>query len=139
VHLGTNAPCLAPCLQASEAFTEDPDKAGGVTTMEDGAPAPPLDSKTVESAFAAKTTGAEALQPRTLKFGTEDIILVDVATLTLDIDDLEPLSAPVPHLTDPAPASAAECPIARPLIHPTGPCWQRTQMPSSPTRTAAWL
>jgi len=28
VHLGTNAPHLAPCLQASKAFTEDPDEAG---------------------------------------------------------------------------------------------------------------
>jgi len=117
VHLGTNAPRLAPCLQASEAFTEDPDKAGGVTTMEDSAAAPPLDSKTVESAFAAETAGTEALQPRTLEFGTEDIILVDVAALTLDIDDLEPLSAPVPHLTDPAPASAVECAITCDVPH----------------------
>jgi len=117
VHLGTNAPCLAPCLQASEAFAEDPDEAGGVTTMEDGAVAPPLDSKTVESAFAAETTGAEALQPCTLEFGTEDIVLVDIAALTLDIDNLEPLLAPVPHLTDPAPTSAAECAITRNVPH----------------------
>jgi len=117
VHLGTNAPRLAPCLQASEAFAEDPDEAGGVTTMEDGAAAPPLDSKTVESAFTAKTAGTEALQPHMLEFGTEDIVLVDVAALTLDIDDLEPLSAPVPHLTDPAPASAAECAITRDVPH----------------------
>jgi len=117
VHLGTNAPCLTPCLQASEAFTEDPDEAGGVMIMEDSAPAPPLDSKTMESAFAAKTAGAEALQPHTLKFGTEDIILVDIAALTLDIDDLEPLLAPVPHLTDPAPTSTAECAITYDVPH----------------------
>jgi len=117
VHLGTNAPCLVPCLQASEAFAEDPDEAGGVTTMEDSVVAPPLDSKTVELAFAAETAGAEALQPCTLEFGTEDIVLVDVAALTLDIDDLEPLSAPVPHLTDPAPASAAECTITCNVPH----------------------
>jgi len=117
VHLGTNAPCLAPCLQASEAFAEDPDEAGGVMTMEDGVLAPPLDSKTVESAFVAETTGAEALQPHTLEFGTEDIVLVNVAALTLDIDDLKPLSAPIPHLTDPAPASAAECAITRDVPH----------------------
>jgi len=117
VHLGTNAPHLVPCLQASEAFAEDPDKAGGVTTIEDGAAAPPLDSKTVELAFAAKTAGTEALQPCMLEFGTEDIVLVDVATLTLNINDLKPLSAPVPHLTDPAPASAAECAITRDVPH----------------------
>ena len=117
MHLGTNAPRLAPCLQASEAFAEDPDEAGGVTTMEDGAAAPPLDSKTMESAFAAETAGAEALQPRTLEFGTEDIILVDVAALTLNIDDLKPLSAPVPHLTDPAPMSAAEYTITCDVPH----------------------
>jgi len=117
VHLGTNAPCLMPCLQASEAFAEDPDEAGGVMTMEDGAPAPPLDSKTVESAFMAETTGTEVLQPHMLKFGTEDIILVNVAALTLDIDNLKPLSAPIPHLTDLAPASAAECAIIRDVPH----------------------
>jgi len=117
VHLGTNAPCLAPCLQASEAFAEDPDEAGGVTTMEDSVAAPPLDSKTMESAFTAKTAGAEALQPRMLKFGTEDIILVNIAALTLDIDNLEPLSAPIPHLTDPAPMSAAECAITCDVPH----------------------
>ena len=117
VHLGTNAPCLAPCLQASEAFAEDPDKAGGVMTMEDGVPAPPLDSKTVESAFAGKTAGAEALQPHMLEFGTEDIILVNIATLTLDIEDLKPLLAPVPHLTDPAPASTVECTITCNMPH----------------------
>jgi len=117
VQLGTNTPCLAPCLQASEAFAEDPDEAGGVTMMEDGAPAPPLDSKTVESAFMAETAGAEALQPRMLEFGTEDIVLVDIATLTLNIDNLEPLLAPIPHLTDPAPASAAECTITCNMPH----------------------
>jgi hypothetical protein len=41
VHLGTNTPHLVPCLQVSEAFAEDLDKAGGVMIMEDGALAPP--------------------------------------------------------------------------------------------------
>jgi len=98
-------------------FTEDPDEAGGVMTMEDGVLAPPLDSKTVESAFVAETAGTEALQPCMLKFGTEDIVLVDIAALTLDINDLEPLSAPIPHLTDPAPASTVECAITCNVPH----------------------
>ena len=63
VHPGTNVPCLAPCLQASEAFTEDPDEAGGVTMMEDGVPAQRKDSKVMESAFAAKTADAEPQAP----------------------------------------------------------------------------
>ena len=38
---GSGAPWhLVPSLQASGAFAEDPDKAGGVVTVEDGAPAP---------------------------------------------------------------------------------------------------
>jgi len=52
-----------------------------------------------------------------LKFGTEDIVLVNIAALTLDINDLKPLSAPVPHLTDPAPASTAECAITCNVPH----------------------
>jgi len=56
VHLGTNTLHLAPGLQAPGAFAEDPDEAGGVTTMEVGAPAPSQDSKVMESAFMAKTT-----------------------------------------------------------------------------------
>jgi len=66
VHLGTNTPCLVPCLQAPEAFVEDPDEAGGVAMMEDGAPAPLEDSKVKKSVFAAETADAEALQPHTL-------------------------------------------------------------------------
>ena len=97
VHLGTNAPRLAPCLQASEAFAEDPDEAGEVTMTEDGAPAPLQDSKTTESAFAAETADAEALQPHTLA----------EAQRTTD----KPLPALIPSVTDPAPASAAQCTI----------------------------
>ena len=97
VHLGTNAPRPAPCLQASEAFAEDPDKAGGVTTTEDGALAPLQDFKTTESAFVAKTADAEALQPHTL------------AEAKRSTD--KPLPALIPSVTDPAPASAAECAI----------------------------
>jgi len=84
VHPGTNPLRLMPGLHAPGAFAEDPDEAGGVTTTETGAPAP-------------------------LELGTEDIALVDVAALTLNTNDLDPLSAPVPHLTGPAPVSAAEC------------------------------
>ena len=97
VHLGTNAPHLMPCLQASEAFAEDPDEAGGVTTMEDGALAPLQNSKTMESAFTAKTADTEVLQPHTLmeaKHSTN-----------------KPLPALIPSITDPAPTSTAECTI----------------------------
>jgi len=130
VHLGTNTPRLAPCLQASEAFMEVPDKAGGVMTMEDSALAPPQDSKTMESALAAETADAEALQPRMLEFGTVDIVLVNIATLTLVIEitsgvstkliphnTVKPLAAPIPPLTDPAPASAAVCVITCDVPH----------------------
>jgi len=124
VHLGTNAPCLTPFLQASEAFVEVPDEAGGVMTIEDGTLAPYQDSKTMESALAAETADAEVLQPCTLEFGTVDIVLVNVAALTLVIvitsgistklipyNTAKPLSAPIPPLTDLAPTSAAECTI----------------------------
>ncbi len=43
VQPGTNAPHLAPSLQAPGAFAEDPDEAGGATTVEGGAPAPLVD------------------------------------------------------------------------------------------------
>ena len=99
VHLGTNAPRPAPCLQASEAFAEDLDEAGGVTMTEDGVPAPLQDPKTMESAFVAKTADAEVPQPRMLA----------EAQHTTD----KPLLALIPHFTDPAPASAAECAITR--------------------------
>jgi hypothetical protein len=136
VHLGTNTPCLAPCLQASKAFAEDPDEAGGVTTMEDSAPAPPQDSKTSESTFAAKTADAEALQPRTLAEAkcspdkppeepNKEPVTSEVhpiaqglrQTGSLDIDDPKTLSALVPPLTDPAPASAAKCAITYDVLY----------------------
>ena len=88
-----------PCLQASEAFAEDPDEAGGVMTTEDGVPAPLQDSKTTESAFTAETADAEALQPRTLaeaKHSTD-----------------KPLLALILSVTDPAPVSTAQCAITR--------------------------
>jgi hypothetical protein len=134
VHLGTNAPHLAPCLQASEAFAEDPDKAGGVTTMEHGVLAPPQDSKTKESAFAVKTADAEAPQPCMLVEAKcipdkppEEPIKKPVTSKvhpiaqgprqmgSLYIDD--PLSAPAPHLTDPAPASATKHAITHNVPH----------------------
>jgi len=130
VHLGTNAPHLAPCLQASKAFAEVPDEAGGVMTMEDSVLAPPQDSKIMELALVAETADTEALQPCALKFGTTDIVLVDIATLTLVIEitsgvstklipcnTVKPLAAPVPPLTDPAPASAAVCVITYDMPH----------------------
>src|SRR5712691_3356243 len=43
VQPGTNAPHLAPSLQAPGAFAEDPDEAGGATMVEGGAPAPLVD------------------------------------------------------------------------------------------------
>ena len=39
VHPGTSSPCLAPGLCTSEAFAEDPDKAGGATLEEGSAQA----------------------------------------------------------------------------------------------------
>jgi hypothetical protein len=94
VHLSTNAPCLAPYQQASEAFAEDPDKAGGVTMMEDGVLAPLQDSKPIESAFVAKTANAEALQPHML--------------IEAKHSPNKPLSA-LPPLIDPAPTSTMKC------------------------------
>jgi len=127
VHLGTNTLHLMPGLQAPGAFAKDPDEAGGVTTMEDSVPALSQDSKVMESAFMAKTTetGTGGVNPNDTvaysaaaqggilsgELGTEDIALVDVATLTLNINDPKPLLAPVPHLADSAPTSAAECTI----------------------------
>ena len=63
-HAGTDAPHLKPNMQHPGAFTEDPEELGGVTMLEDGAPALPRGSKTTESAFAAETADAEVLQPR---------------------------------------------------------------------------
>ena len=145
VHLGTNAPRLAPCLQAPEAFVEDPDEAGGVATMEDSALAPLEDSKIKESAFMAKTADPEALQPcmlmetkhepnwpfrkkaikehpATVKeadtWGPEEAPPgADASKMGISgvNPDPKPLSASmdhqVLHLTDLAPASAAECTI----------------------------
>jgi len=127
VHLGTNTLHLTPGLQAPGAFAKDPDKAGGVTMMEDSVLALSQDSKVMESAFMAKTTetGIGGVNPNDAvaysaaaqggilsgELGTEDIALVDVAALTLNIDDPKPLLAPVPHLADSAPTSAAECTI----------------------------
>jgi len=111
VHLGTNPLCLAPGLQAPGAFAEDPDEAGGATTTETSAPAPLKDSRIGGIDPNEAVAYGAAVQGDTLsgELGTEDIALVNVATLPLDIDDLEPLLALVPHLTDPAPTSAAGC------------------------------
>ncbi len=66
VQPGTNAPRLAPSLQAPGAFAEDPDEAGGVTTVEGGAPAPLVDPDGTQSTFTAKIADAGAPDPRTL-------------------------------------------------------------------------
>jgi hypothetical protein len=106
---------------------EDPDKAGGVMMMEDSALAPPQDSKPTESAFAAKTADAEALQPHMLaeakcspnkppeepnkKLATSEVHPITQGPHqmgSLNIDNPKPLLA-LPPLTDPAPASAVEC------------------------------
>ena len=119
VHPGTNPLHLAPGLQALGAFAEGPDAAGGVIMTETGAPAPLEDSGiggiNPDKAVAYGAT----VQGDTLsgELGTEDIALVNVAALPLDINDLEPLLAPVPHLTDPAPTSTAGCTITHNVPH----------------------
>ena len=136
VHLSTNAPPLAPCLQSSEVFAEDPDEAGGVTLMEDGVPAPPRDSKTRESTFAAETADAEALQPRTRAEAKHSIDKPPKEPIEkpatpkahpfaqrlhqtggLDVDDRKSLAALAPPLTDPAPAGASNRAITHNMPH----------------------
>jgi hypothetical protein len=104
--------------------------------MEDGVPAPPQDSKTSESTFAAKTTDAEALQPRTLMEAkrspdmppeepNEEPVTSEAhpiaqglhQTGSLDINNPKTLSALIPPLTDPAPASAAKCTIIYDVLY----------------------
>jgi len=119
VHPGTNPFHLAPSLQALGAFAEGPDAAGGVTTTETGALAPLEDSGISGINPDEAVAYGAAVQGNTLsgELGNEDIALVDVATLTLDTNDLEPLSAPVPHLTGPAPMSTAECATTHDVPH----------------------
>src|SRR5260221_763946 len=64
VQPGTNAPRLAPSLQAAGAFAEDPDEAGGATTVEPGAPAPLVDPEAAQSTFTAKIAVPGAPEPR---------------------------------------------------------------------------
>jgi len=111
VHLGTNPLRLTPSLQAPGAFAEDPDEAGGVMMTETGALAPLEDSGIGGIDPNEAVAYGAAVQGDTLsgELGTEDIALVDVAALPLDIDDLEPLLALVPYLTDPVPTSTAGC------------------------------
>jgi hypothetical protein len=115
---------------------EDPDKAGGVMTIEDGALAPPQDFKPTESTFMAKTADTEAPQPCMLveakcipdkplkepieKIATSKAHLIAQGfcqTSSLDIGNPKPLSAPVPPLTDPAPASTMKCVITQNMPH----------------------
>jgi hypothetical protein len=115
---------------------EDPDKAGGVTTMEDGALAPPQDSKPTESAFMAETTDAEALQPHMLaeakrspnkpleepnkKPATSEAHPIAQGPHqmgSLNINNPKPLSAPIPSLLDLAPMSTVECTITSDMPH----------------------
>src|SRR5260221_3736003 len=66
VQPGTNAPRLAPSLQAPGAFAEDPDEAGGATTVEPGAPAPLVDPDGTQSTFTTKIADTGAPDPRTV-------------------------------------------------------------------------
>ena len=136
VHLGTNTPPLAPCLQSSEVFVEDPDEAGGVMLMEDGVPAPPWDFKTMESTFTAKTTDTEVLQPHmhaeakcSINKPPEEPIEKPATpkahpfvqrlhqTSGLDVDNCKSLTTLTPPLTDPAPAGASNCTITHNMPH----------------------
>jgi len=63
VQHGTNTPHLAPSLQAPGAFAKDPDKAGGATTLEDGAPAPLVDPDGTQLTFTAKIADTGAPDP----------------------------------------------------------------------------
>jgi len=53
-------------MQAPGASTKDPDDAGGVTALEDGAPAPLVDPDGTQSTFIARIADAGAPDPRTL-------------------------------------------------------------------------
>jgi len=64
-HLGSHDPHLTPRSQCPGAFAEDPGDSGGVPTMGNGAPAPLDAPNDTESAFAAETAGADALDPHT--------------------------------------------------------------------------
>ena len=56
----------AHALQLPGTFTKDPEEAGGVWSVEDGAPMLLEDFDGPEYMFAAETADAEALEPRTL-------------------------------------------------------------------------
>jgi len=66
VHSGTNAPRLAPSLHAPGAFLKGPDKAGGVTTEEGGAPAPFKAPDDMESALTAEIADTGVPDPHML-------------------------------------------------------------------------
>jgi hypothetical protein len=53
-------------LQLPGTFAEDPEEAGGVWSVEDGAPALLEDFDGLEHVFAVETADAEALEPRSL-------------------------------------------------------------------------
>jgi transposase InsO family protein len=63
---GTTDPDTARTLQLPSAFTEHPEEAGGVWSVEDGTPTLLEDFEGLEHAFAVETADAEALEPRTL-------------------------------------------------------------------------
>jgi len=136
-HLGTDDPCLVHIPDHPGAFAEDPGESGGVPTVENGASPPLADPDDAASTFAAKTTGAGAAAPRTPAEAKrshdrppwDDPIPKPVthkaraAAQTpsqmggVNVNDLKlssmPRDHPVPPLTDPAPASAAECDTTR--------------------------
>ena len=106
--------------------------------MNGHAPAPPRDSKTIESTFTAEIAGAKALQPHTCaeakrkldkppeepneKSVTSEVHPIAQGLLQtggLNIDDSKPLAALVLPLTvtDSAPESATECAITQDVPH----------------------
>ena len=59
-HLGTNAPCPAPSLHCTGAFTKDPGDSWGVPMVENGVPAPHTDPDNTASTFAVKNAHIDA-------------------------------------------------------------------------------
>ena len=64
--VGSTDQSTARALQLPGTFAEDPEEAGGVWSVEDGAPALLEDFDGLEHVFAVETADAEALEPRSL-------------------------------------------------------------------------
>ena len=129
VHLSTNAPCLVPCLQAPEAFVEDPGEPEGVPTVENGVPAPHADPNDKKLASMAETADADVLNPCIFaeakcspswppcKATVEESVTCRVhpAMQQLNYTSSVHINTASP-LTDPAPASAVENHIPRDML-----------------------